>query len=199
MKVLFLLVAFALVVVGTGAYLGPDDLAGCSERPTEKQGCQAADAIIAISGGDTVARAEEAIKLYQNGWAPKLVFSGAAQDKTGPSNAAVMRDSAIKAGVLTKDILIEENSRTTGQNAEETSALLDDASISSIILVTSAYHQRRASLEFGQAFTSVQVRSHPTPGDRQWSQWWWITPRGWYLAIGELAKIAVVYMEGPGN
>jgi uncharacterized SAM-binding protein YcdF (DUF218 family) len=183
------------VIVGIAHYLGPDDLAGCAAGPTGS-GCEPADAIVAISGGDTAARAGEAIKLYQNGWAPKLIFSGAALDKTGPSNAAVMRDIAVKAGVPDEDILVEENSQTTRQNAQETRALFGEESISSIILVTSAYHQRRASLEFKRSFEGIEIRNHPVKQDRQWSQWWWTTPGGWYLVIGELAKIGVLYLEG---
>lgn len=193
-KILFLLVVAALVVVGIGAYLGPDDLAGCPVQPTTDGRCRPADAIIAVSGGDTAARAEEAIKLYQNGWAPKLVFSGAAQDETGPSNAAVMKQSAVAAGVSDKDILIDETGRTTEQNAEATKALLSGDSMSSVIVVTSAYHQRRAGLEFQRVYGGIQVRNHPVKQDRQWSPWWWTTPGGWYLVIGEIAKIAVSYV-----
>lgn len=195
-KIVAFICIVALVIFGISHYLSPNDLKGCSEAPNAQPACHAADAIVAISGGDTAARAGEAIKLYQNGWAPKLIFSGAALDKTGPSNAAVMRDIAVKAGVPDEDILVEENSQTTRQNAQETRALFGEESISSIILVTSAYHQRRASLEFGQSFDGIEIRNHPVKQDRQWSRWWWTTPGGWYLAIGELAKIGVLYLEG---
>lgn len=186
------------MLLGVGSYLTPNDLRGCKAAPADEARCRAADAIIAVSGGDTTARTQEAINLYQNGWAPKLVFSGAAQDETGPSNAAVMRSTAIEAGVPSEDILIDENSRTTGQNADETRMLLGEESVSSVILVTSPYHQRRASLEFERALKGVEVRNHPTLKDRQWSSWWWTSPRGWYLAFGELAKIAVLYLERLG-
>jgi uncharacterized SAM-binding protein YcdF (DUF218 family) len=198
-KIVAFICIVALVIFGISHYLSPNDLKGCSEAPNAQPACHAADAIVAISGGDTAARAQEAIKLYQNGWAPLLIFSGAAQDKSGPSNAAVMRDMALRAGVSSDNILIEENSQTTRQNAEETRALFDKDSISSVILVTSAYHQRRAELEFQRYFDGVEVRSHPVKQDNQWSAWWWVTPRGWYLALGELAKIAVFYVEGIGS
>jgi uncharacterized SAM-binding protein YcdF (DUF218 family) len=107
-----------------------------------------------------------------------------------------MRNTALEAGVPEEDIIIDEYSRTTGENAQETRVLLDEESVSSVILVTSSYHQRRASLEFNRALDDIEVRNHPAPGDRQWSQLWWISPRGWWLVLGELAKIAVFYMQG---
>lgn len=192
----FLLAAVFIIIsiVLIGKYLGPDDLAVCGEQPSSKTGCQKADAIIAVSGGDTAARTEEAIMLYKNGWGSKLVFSGAAEDTSGPSNAAVMRDIAIDGGVPKEAIIIDEYSQTTKQNAEGTAALLSKDSISSVILVTSAYHQRRTYLEFTHLFENVTIRNHPVKQDRQWSGWWWLTPTGWFLALGELARILLFYL-----
>lgn len=193
-KIILAVIGVVIVALLIGAYLGPDDLKGCLLRPSDKTGCEKADAIIAVSGGDTAARTEEAITLYKDGWASKLVFSGAAEDTSGPSNAAVMRDIAVDAGVPREDIIIDEYSQTTKQNAEETAALLNKDSISSVILVTSAYHQRRTYLEFTHLFKDVQIRNHPVGQDRQWSGWWWLTPTGWFLALGEMARIIMFYV-----
>lgn len=194
MRVILFLLSLALVVVAIGQYLGPDDLSVCGEGPSLREDCGEADAIIAVSGGDTLARTEEAIMLYKAGWAPKLVFAGAAKDKDGPSNAAVMRETALLAGVPDGDIIIDEDSETTKQNAEETASLLTSSGISSVIVVTSAYHQRRTTLEFERRFDGIKVRSHPVKTDRQWSAWWWLTPGGWYLALGELVRVMLFYV-----
>lgn len=194
MRLLFILAFLIISVTLLGRYLGPDDLAKCSSGPSEEVGCQAADVIVAVSGGDTTARTVEAIKLYQAGWAPKLVFSGAAHDKNSPSNAAVMRGIALASGVPDEAISIDEQGRTTKQNAEETADLLKRETIASMILVTSSYHQRRTSLEFGQRFETAEIRNHPVSQDSQWSMWWWMTPVGWYLALGELVRIILFYL-----
>ncbi len=187
-------VAFGIIIVGLTIYLGPDDLSGCNTQPSTSSQCQPADAIVAVSGGDTIARTNEAIKLYQNGWAPKLIFSGAAEDKSGPSNAAVMKRTALAAGVPESAILIEEYSATTTQNAENAQTIFAANNIKSVILVTSAYHQRRAGLEFSARSTGVTVRNHPVPHDDQWSVTWWLTPLGWFLAVGEFIKIILFYV-----
>ena len=188
------LIMGALLVNGIGAYLGPDGLNRCSEYPSTGGDCESVDAIVAISGGDTGARTDQAIELYKHDWASLLVFSGAAADKSGPSNAEAMKRQAVDAGVPEANILIDETSETTKQNASNSIDLFDKHQIHSVILVTSAYHQRRAGLEFGQrAGVSIKIVNHPVTSDKQWSAWWWLTPTGWYLAVSEMIKIIVFY------
>lgn len=181
-------------------YLGPDDLVGCGKTPDNKdlkESCHRADAIVAISGGDTPARTGEAIRLYKEGWADRLIFSGAAQDKTGPSNAQAMKQQAVFNGIPEENILIEETAVNTEENATKTQALMRDNDIHRIILVTSAYHQRRASLEFKKrAGPDVAVVNHPVRYDNQWHQNWYLTPSGWWLAMGELVKVIGFYISG---
>lgn len=192
------LVAGVLVIWGLSAYLAPDGMKACGERPNQEVfDCQKTDAIVAVSGGDTRARTAKAIELYQSGWADKLIFSGAAADKSGPSNAEAMRRQALEAGVSASSIILDETSETTRQNAANTHNLFTSNGIHSVILVTSAYHQRRAGLEFGErAGMNVRIINRPVSGDNQWSPWWWTTISGWYLALGELAKIVVFYLGG---
>lgn len=194
---LIIFVAAIAVILGLSFFLSPNDLSGCGDAPSETGKCRKADAIVAISGGDTTARANEAIHLYQEGWASKLIFSGAAQDKSGPSNAEVMRETALDAGVPAAAIIIEEEGETTKENAENTQNIFVQNDISSVILVTSGYHQRRASLEFNKRSSgSVEVRNHPVATDNQWSAIWWLTPTGWYLAVSEFGKIIAFYVGG---
>lgn len=193
----FVIMAF-VVVNGIAAYLGPDGLKQCKNYPTPTPAdCQSVDAVVAISGGDTQARTAQAIDMYKTGWAPSLVFSGAAADKSGPSNAEAMRQQALEAGVPASRILLDETSETTKQNADHTINIFEQRRINSVILVTSAYHQRRAGLEFGKlAGMEIKIVNHPVKTDNQWSQWWWLTPTGWYLAVGEMIKIIIFFAGG---
>ena len=187
-------------VVSLHIYLQPNDLGYCLERPddsTEK--CTRADAIVAVSGGDTNARTDHAIMLYKNGWAEKLIFSGAAADKSGPSNAQAMKSRAISQNVPTNDILLDEYSHNTTENAKNSSQIFKDNNIHDVILVTSGYHQRRASLEFDQKAPDVLVRNAPVMTDRTWGVFWWLNPFNWWLAIGEAAKIGLFYLAPSGG
>lgn len=194
--ILGIIIAIAVIIFSLSVYLTPNDIEKCPLRPNGQGSCKAVDAIVAVSGGDTLARTQEAVRLYERGWADTLIFSGAAQDKTGPSNAAVMRIEAIKEGVPASAILIEEYSETTKQNAVKTHELLEARQIESVILVTSAYHQRRAGLEFASRASDVNVLNHPVKQDKQWTDLWWLTAEGWYLALGEFFKIIAFYLGG---
>lgn len=192
---LLFIVMGVVLINSISDYLGPDDIKQCDPYPSTQTGCKRVDAIVAISGGDTVARAAAAIDLYKRDWAPKLVFSGAAADKSGPSNAETMKVQAIESGVPAAAILLDETSETTKQNASNAIGLLQKNGIESVILVTSAYHQRRADLEFGRrAGSEVAVVNHPVKTDTQWSQWWWTTPTGWFLTVSEMVKIILFYV-----
>lgn len=193
----FIIAGIILIIAGITAFLGPDDMTRCEERPSNSTNCAVADAIVAVSGGDTNARTDAAIKLYQQGWAPILIFSGAAQDTEGPSNAQSMKARAVEQGVLEANIIIEEFARNTAENAANTSQFINDRNVRSVILVTSGYHQRRANLEFGARLgSSIQIVNAPAATDSQWDRWWWLHPRGWWLAGGELAKIIAYYASG---
>lgn len=184
------------VIVGISLFLTPNNLLKCGDTPSSDEDCAKADTIIAVSGGDTAARTQKAINLYKNGWADRLIFSGAASDKSGPSNAEVMRKQALDNGVPASAILIEETSETTKENAENTRDILQVERIESAILVTSRYHMKRAMLEFQNRAPSIEFRASPADVDNQWSTWWWTTPYGWFLAVGEMVKIIVFYLGG---
>jgi uncharacterized SAM-binding protein YcdF (DUF218 family) len=199
-KIIFTGVIFTAVlwaaVTGINNLLSVDDLKDCTGPSLTNTACAPADAIVAISGGDTPARVAEAVKLYKAGWSSKMIFSGAALDAEGPSNAEAMQAQAISAGVPASAILLENNAYDTTENALHTSILLSDAK--RVIVVTSPYHQRRAGLEFTRFLgEQVQVVNHPTPYDRLWPDYWWTTWGGWLLALVESAKTLIVMIKIP--
>lgn len=193
-RLIGMVIAAAAIVIGLGMYLSPDQLKGC-EQPGSGE-CAAADAVVVISGGDTNARTDEAIRLYLQGWAPHLVVSGAAADKTSQSNAAVMRQRALSKQVPAAAVIAEEQSESTKQNAEQVARIVQERSWRRIILVTSGYHMQRASLEFQAQLPGVTIVAHPVARDRQWGPFWWLTPWGWWLAVGELIKIGLFMVGG---
>jgi len=188
----FVLIAVFITLITV--YLQPNSFIGCAATPDTTSKCSESDAIVVVSGGDTQARTEAGIDLYKNGWAETLIFSGAAQDKTGPSNAEAMQRQALEAGVPSTAIIIDEDSESTQQNAENTKTIVADQGYSDIILVTSGYHQRRASLEFNSRADNVNIRNYPVTHDGDWGWYWWLTPRGWWLSGGELVKIIAFYL-----
>jgi uncharacterized SAM-binding protein YcdF (DUF218 family) len=155
------------------------------------------DAIVAISG-DTGARTDTAVALWKDGWAPLIIFSGAAIDPESVSSAEIMRREAVRQGVPESATLIEPNSTTTDENASEVAKLLIDRRIKSAILVTSPWHQRRASIAFSRALASrgVALRNYPAR-DPQWNAvlWWQREPMRSQTLL-ELAKLGSVILSG---
>lgn len=194
MKWLFILpVLFVALIIGLSIYLQPNDFMACGKQPVVGTDCDQADAIVVVSGGDTAARTAAGINLYKEGWASYLVLSGAALDKSGPSNAAAMKLQAQQAGIADDAILIDEEAMNTQQNAENALSIFKERDFHDIILVTSGYHQQRASLEFNKRADDTIIRNYPVVSDKDWGWYWWMTPRGWWLAGGEVAKIIAFY------
>jgi len=154
------------------------------------------DAIVVVSGGDTDARISEGVKLYLQKWAPKLVFSGAAAEGD-VSNALAMKRIAVSEGVSADNILIEENSKTTAENADFTAKVLNENGIKSIILVTSPYHQRRAYNEFRTALGKDYVILNHSAIDTSWSKKsWWENANARFLTLAEIMKNFYEIVQG---
>lgn len=156
---------------------------------------QKVDAVVAISGGNTTDRAEQATMLYRDGWAEQIVFSGAALDPLSPSNAEVMREFAKQTGIPQEVIQVEEEARTTAENATKSEEIVDEQQFDSIILVTSPYHQRRAYMEFRDKLgPDVVIINYPVEDDN-WASTWWFKPTGWYITISETAKVGITFVK----
>src|SRR5262245_53759308 len=98
-------------------------------------------------GLDTTARCVEAARLYHQGRPCPVVVSGGKPnpESTGPSAAQVMRDFLLKMGVKPTDIILEDTSRSTHENAVECRMILNQRQIDKIVLVTDASHMYRAA------------------------------------------------------
>ncbi|MCS6968975.1 MAG: YdcF family protein [Cytophagales bacterium] len=94
-----------------------------------------------------------AIRLYKENKIKKIVISGAYIDKLSPfvaTEANSLRSICKMAGIPKEDILTEERSMNTYQNAVFTAKLLKEHRLdhNKCILVTSAFHMPRAVLCF---------------------------------------------------
>jgi uncharacterized SAM-binding protein YcdF (DUF218 family) len=156
-----------------------------------------ADTIVAISGGETAARTIEAVKLYNDGWAKHIIFSGAALDPTSPSNAQTMAIAAQKQGVPASAIELDEAAANTRQNAEGVSAIMAREHFTSMILVTSPYHQRRADITFRRAVGPSMTIINHSSYDQAWRRSnWWATTYSRNLTWSELQKVIYELVAG---
>jgi uncharacterized SAM-binding protein YcdF (DUF218 family) len=154
-------------------------IAGALRRSTETVPALApnaslppADAIVVLAGGiyrkapeyggDTVdgyvlERLRYAAKLYRQTGKPILVTGGSTYGDTIPESQA-MKES-LESDFHVPVQWIEEQSRTTQENASYSAALLHKQGVRTVYLVTHATHMPRAI----QAFTQEGIQVVPTP------------------------------------
>lgn len=102
-------------------------------------------------GGD---RIWQAIHLYHLGKVDKIMVVGANGDviDKGLREATQFKDVLLDHGISEEDILVEENSQNTYQNAVEAKKILDEhPDLNDILLVTSALHMPRSKACFEKA------------------------------------------------
>ena len=132
-----------------------------------------ADAIVVLSAGRTLAPGPDRIsewndanrfsagtELALGGKAPLLVFTGAAisSDSSSPTEGDVLAAQARALGVPAERIAVTPIVLNTADEARETAALLRARQMprARVVLVTSAFHMRRARQVFQQAGLTVE-------------------------------------------
>lgn len=151
-----------------------------------------ADVIVALSG-DTGARTETAVDLWKRKYAPIIIFAGASQDPNSVASGELMKREAIGQGVPESAILVEPSSSSTQQNARLVASLMKASGLTTAILVTSPYHQRRAANLFSQEFGPLSLTFTNYPArDPEWDpNTWWLQEPARTLTVIELAKLSV--------
>ncbi len=152
-----------------------------------------ADVIVAVSG-DNGPRTAMAVSLWKQKVAPLILFSGSSLDPESVSSAELMKRDAVRLGVPAEAILVEPLSATTEENADFTAALMERRGLHTAILVTSPFHQRRASILFSQAFAplGLSFRNHPAVDPRWDPDRWWLSDPPRRQTLVELAKLGAV-------
>lgn len=174
--VLFIFGIGIFIFFSIGNFLSPQD------------NLEKSDVIVVISGGDTTERTAEGVKVFKDGWAPYMLFSGAA--KSGSvSNAKSMKSYALKKGVPSEKILIEEKATSTYENALFSKNIIEKNNFKKIILVTSPYHQCRASMNFKYVLgKNYKVLNHSSL-DSNWSKSTWYKTGNINISFEELSRV----------
>lgn len=147
-----------------------------------------ADVIVVVSGDDD--RIKHAIDLYKQGYAPKLILSGAAKDDLA-SNALAMHLEALRAGIPNEAVIMEEKAYNTYENAVYTKDIITSQGMNNIILVSSPYHQRRVYETFRSVFkgSEVKLQNSPSPYSIWRADSWWKSDKELHLTQEEIAKM----------
>lgn len=170
------------------------------EKPLEK-----ADAILVLGGSHTyLERTNKAAELYKKGVAPKIFLtddgeqSGWSQtEQRNPWFVELARKSLIANGVAPENIeILQPQVSGTIYEARLLAEKAKQTNLKSVLIVTSAYHTRRALATFERTFTennlsttigiSAAAPGIQTPAPR----FWWLSGFGWQIVAGEYVKSA---------
>ena len=113
------------------------------------------------AGGGTQERAQRAIDLYKSGYSNHLIFSSG-YTYSFPE-AELMRSMAVQQDVPPAAIVLERRSRDTHQNVAFTDEILRAQRWTSVLLVSSPYHMRRALMSWHKAAPGLRVIPTPPP------------------------------------
>lgn len=113
------------------------------------------------AGGGTPERLNEAVALYRDGYAPYMVISSGYVYSF--KEAESMRDLAVAQGVPASAIVLEERATNTYQNVVFSKEILRDHKSTSILLVSSPYHMRRALMVWHKLAPNIAVTPTPPP------------------------------------
>lgn len=137
------------------------------------------DAIVVLSGD--FQRVFHGAQLYRMGMAPQVIITAPRReagyrrlDEIGvpsPRQEQLSRDALVKLGVPDGAI------RTVGNELPSTAAeaaVIRDAVApgSTLLIVTSPYHTRRAGLVFAERFPASAIRMQTDPGEPLPRRWW---------------------------
>jgi len=124
-------------------------------------------------GGFSQARLLKTLELYHDceSRGPddcKLVVSGGDPQAHGHSEAEIYTSRLVELGVEPDDIIQEPASRSTWENARNTSAILKNKGFDQIVVVTSGVHVQRSDLYFRHfGINATPIRAdfiNPVPG-----------------------------------
>lgn len=109
-------------------------------------------------------RVKEAVRLYKDKRAKKLIFMGGIGRETeiskrNETEAIQMKRMALERGVLEEDIIIEDKSTTTIENCLNVATILEKElkDLKDIILVSSEWHLKRC-LAIAMKYISPDIR-----------------------------------------
>ncbi len=161
-----------------------------------------ADALVVLSGSATyLERTHRAAQLYKEGRAPKIILTN---DGTqgGWSNAQQRNPFYIERAreeLLSLNVpagAIEEIPQALSNTHEEAVELRRFAvarGCRSLLIVTSAYHTRRALWTLRRVFDGSDVSlgmESPPPGEQTpRPALWWFSGSGWRIVFGEYVKL----------
>jgi len=196
-KILLLVIVVWLV----GAWLAARALIVNADLPH-------ADAIVVLSGSSTyIERTHKAAELYNQGRAPLVVLTDdntqggwSSAQQRNPYFVERAHDELVKQGVPPAQIRVAPG---VADGTHEEAQIISDYAVAqgfrSVLVVTSAYHSRRALRTLRQtlngAGTTLGIVTAPAGWQTPAPAFWWLHYEGWRSVAGEYGKLIYYWLK----
>ncbi|MDU2065243.1 MAG: YdcF family protein [Sporomusaceae bacterium] len=110
-------------------------------------------------------RLQEAYRLYEAGYAKKIIVSGAKGSDEDISEAQAMKDYFLQQGVSEDVIYMEEHSYNTYQNLANSKKIMEEMNCHNAIIVSNTSHIHRALLLANQIGLEATGAPAPLPNN----------------------------------
>lgn len=107
------------------------------------------------------ARLEHAVRLYKDGYAPRILFTGGKQPGDTYTEASAGRLFALRHGVPDSAILEEREGRTTLQSMSAAASILKENHLHTALLVSDPFH----ALRLGQMARDLDMEARFSPAE----------------------------------
>jgi len=156
-----------------------------------------ADAIVALAGDNRCNREKRAAELWRQGWADNVVVSGI-RYSWGFHTGEAARKYVMSLGVPGEKISMISGTLNTRTEARALEELMRERGWKSAIIVTSAFHSRRATYTVERAAPDRTFYSSPVPtGSPEWTpRAWWSRRDDVYITVREFASWANTLVGG---
>ncbi|OGC22158.1 hypothetical protein A3J90_02200 [candidate division WOR-1 bacterium RIFOXYC2_FULL_37_10] len=156
-----------------------------------------ADIVLTLAGDSNGERVAQAVVLYKQGYAPKILMSGgpAVWNLTYAQN---MRRQATSLGVPSKDVILQDRSKSTLEDIKFSLPILKKLSAKKLILVTSPTHIRRATLVARKYYgrEGIKVIAYPVQESDFNPDRWWTRHEDLQLVVWEYISLAGYLLKG---
>lgn len=212
----FLVISTGLFIIFSNPYL-INQLFKFWELRNEKDYAGRYDAVVILSGfmgkdksnnslsfTEGADRLTEGLILYKKGYVNKIIISGGTGSLVDDTRESVLAKTFLieNCGVPDSVILIDSVSRNTYENAVESKKLMGNNNIRTAVIITSAWHMRRALGCFKKIGLNVSI--HPTDGFYRVQTYYptdLIIPvtrnlSRWEILIHEIAGVIIYKLQG---
>jgi uncharacterized SAM-binding protein YcdF (DUF218 family) len=181
----------------TAYFLTPVFLNKMAEGLIREDGLAKADVIVALGGDNRCNREKRAAELWRQGWADNVVVSGISY-AWGFHTGEAARRYVMSLGVPGEKISMISETLNTRAEARALDDLMRERGWNSAIIVTAAFHSRRAMYTIENAATGRSFYSAPVPtGSPEWTpRAWWSRRDDVYVTVREFASWANTLVGG---